>query len=109
MIEPLFTVWTTSAVIAAVLAGFAIGAVLGIFPRMIGSTPTVVAPRRAGIVVALLMAWAGEAFWLGQATDSYLSADPGLPRVLSRAALWLLYASMVGVGVYAALRFRGLR
>lgn len=102
-----FTLWTPSAILAAALVGLGIGLALALFPAMIGSErSTILAPSRAGLVAAALVVWLGSAFYAGQGVDSYLSADPGLPRVVSRWALWLLFSVAVGIGVWIGLAAR---
>lgn len=107
----LFTLWTFSAILAALGVGLFIGLAVALFPIMVGArrSASLLTPTRTGIVLALLVAWVGSAFYAGQAIDSYLAADPGLPRVISRWTIWLLFSLAVGIGCWLGLSIRSRR
>lgn len=106
----LFTVWSTASVIAAIGGGVGLGAFLVLVPQAAAATrPTPGDLRRLGAVVAAFLAWAGTVFYAGQVAEAWLTGDAGVPRIVSRFLLWIVFSVAVAAGVVATLRLRGER
>ncbi len=98
-----FAVWSPASVLAAITGGLVVGWTVSVL--VISNYLGVVhaSPRLVATSTGLMAAWAGLVFYVGQVTDAMLSGDPGLPRILSRFLIWLMFSAAIGVGLWIPL------
>lgn len=98
-------VWTPLSTSSAALAGFLLG--LFLIGRL-ATDPTFGSAKATGaeltFLTFILIAAIGLVFYGLQTATSVLSNDPGWTRVVSRYALWLLYAATIALGTWLRLR-----
>lgn len=111
MTDVLFGVWTSSALLSALLTGLGIGYVaIGAVIRNPHYSSGLATPRENLAVVALISMLGGGAFWLGQVLAAYADGDPLFWRIASRFTVWLIFCVGLSAGAYlAAQRDRARR
>lgn len=99
----LFAVWSPASVLAAIAGGIVVGWTVSILVATNYLGVVHVSPGVISIATGLLAAWAGLVFYVGQLADAILSGDPGLPRIVSRFLIWLMFSASIGIGLWIPL------